>query len=65
MKLGKKLDLKWYSVDLIDTSDNEFVFCELNRPGAHYRLDLFVGLDISKEIVDFVANNEIVDKYEE
>lgn len=64
-KLGEKLDLKWYSVDLIETNDNEFVFLELNRPGAHYWLDLFVGLDISKEIVDYVANNKIVDKYEE
>lgn len=50
--LKEKLNLNWCSVDMIYSLDNNYYFLEVNRPGAHYWLDMFVGLDISKEIVD-------------
>jgi len=56
LKMRKKLNLLWCSFDLILGIDNEYYFLEVNRPGAHYWLDLFVGLDISKEIVKFIKN---------
>ncbi|MBW6484440.1 MAG: hypothetical protein K0B10_15465 [Vicingaceae bacterium] len=45
-----KLNLNWCSFDLIETKSNQFYFLEANRPGAHYWLEMFVGLDITKEI---------------
>lgn len=43
----KKLNLVWASVDLIKSVSGEYYFLEANRPGAHYWLDMFVGLDIT------------------
>jgi len=50
IKLAKKLELNWCSIDLIQDSDDNYYFLEINRPGAHYWLDLFIGLDITREI---------------
>ncbi|MEO6670710.1 MAG: hypothetical protein ABIN36_14610 [Ferruginibacter sp.] len=54
--LNKKLELTWTSVDLIYGVDDQYYFLEANRPGAHYWLDPFVGLDITKEIVKELAD---------
>lgn len=51
LKIAKELNLNWCSIDLIENLEGEFYYLETNRPGAHYWLDLFVGLDITKEIV--------------
>ncbi len=51
IKIKDALKLNWCSVDLIVDKKGEYYYLETNRPGAHYWLDLFVGLDISKEIV--------------
>jgi hypothetical protein len=64
VKLQKKLGLNWMSVDLIFTNSGEYVFLEANRPGAHYWLDLFIGLDISKEIVLSIRDQGLIDKIE-
>jgi glutathione synthase/RimK-type ligase-like ATP-grasp enzyme len=64
LQLGKQLQLNWYSVDLIFSTDNEYVFLEINRPGAHYWLDTFVGFDVSKVIVELVKEKKIIDEYE-
>jgi glutathione synthase/RimK-type ligase-like ATP-grasp enzyme len=52
IKMRELLDLSWCSVDMIYGKDKKYYFLEANRPGAHYWLDYFVGLDITKEIVD-------------
>lgn len=51
VQLCKKLELNWASVDMIYSNDGNYYFLEANRPGAHYWLDAFVGLDISREIM--------------
>lgn len=54
INLVSKLNLNWCSIDLIENPEGKFYYLETNRPGAHYWLDLFVGLDITKEIVCFI-----------
>lgn len=61
-KLRKSLGLNWCSVDLIYSTDNNYYILEANRPGAHYWLDLFVGLDITKEIINVLVNNKLIEK---
>lgn len=62
LKLKEKLGLNWCSVDLIYSTDHKYYFLEMNRPGAHYWLDLFVGLDITKEIADILLEKKIVEQ---
>lgn len=49
--IAKRLQLTWCSIDMILSEDDRYYFLEANRPGAHYWLETFVGLSISKEIV--------------
>ena len=56
VRIGKALDLKFASFDLIKAKDGKYYFLEVNRPGATYWLLPFVGLDVSKEIVTYVAS---------
>lgn len=51
ISLNRKLDLNWSSIDLIYGVDNNYYFLEANRPGAHYWLEPFIGLDITREII--------------
>lgn len=55
---AKEFNLNWCSFDLILSLENEYYFLEANRPGAHYWLDLFVGLDITKEITDYIIRSK-------
>jgi|GEM_PF-6654208 len=52
IEMRKKLGLNWISVDMIFATDKQYYFLEANRPGAHYWLDLFIGLDITEKIVN-------------
>jgi hypothetical protein len=61
ISLSKKLKLNWCSIDLIYSTNNEYYFLEANRPGAHYWLELFIGLDITKEIVSELIDLEYVE----
>jgi hypothetical protein len=61
-KLKTELNLNWCSVDLIYGIDEKYYFLEMNRPGAHYWLDLFVGLDITKCIIDEVIERDLAEK---
>jgi len=51
-RFKKKIKLNWCSIDLIYSNDKKYYFLEANRPGAHYWLEMFVGLDITNEIVN-------------
>ena len=55
LRIGKALDLTLGSFDLIKGTDGKYYFLEVNRPGATYWLLPFVGLDISKETVAYIA----------
>lgn len=55
LKIGKALDLTLGSFDLIKSTDGRYYFLEVNRPGATYWLLPFVGLDVAKETVAYVA----------
>lgn len=55
IEVRNSLGLVWSSMDMILSADDEYYILEMNRPGAHYWLDLFVGLDISKEIIQEIA----------
>lgn len=59
-KIKNRLGLTWCSIDIIFSTDENYYFLEANRPGAHYWLDMFVGLDISKEIVETLLKNQII-----
>jgi hypothetical protein len=52
LSLSSKLKLSWCSIDMIYAPDNNYYFLEANRPGAHYWLEPFIGLDITREIVN-------------
>jgi Biotin-lipoyl like len=61
MALTKALNLNWCSIDMIYGVDNQYYFLEANRPGAHYWLDPFVGLDISAKIVEALLDLDLVE----
>lgn len=60
--LAKALRLTWCSIDMILSEDDQYYFLEANRPGAHYWLETFVGLSVSKEIVKEVKKHLINDE---
>jgi len=60
ISFGEKLNIKWCSFDLIQTKDDQFYWLEANRPGAHYWLEVFVGLEIGNEIIDVLIEKNIV-----
>jgi len=55
VKLMRSLDLLWGSVDLAKAKDGRFYFFEVNRPGSQYWLLPYVGLDTTKEIAGYLA----------
>jgi hypothetical protein len=59
--LIKALNITWSSVDMIYSNDDKYYFLEANRPGAHYWLDLFVGLDITQEIASEIVSRNMVE----
>ncbi|OFX68095.1 MAG: hypothetical protein A2X14_01470 [Bacteroidetes bacterium GWD2_33_33] len=61
--LMEKMHLNWCSIDLIYGTDDKYYYLEANRPGAHYWLDPFVGLDITKEIVDEFYKRDFLESY--
>lgn len=60
IRIKNRLGLNWCSIDLILSTDNNYYFLEANRPGAHYWLEMFVGLDITKEIVNELVKRKII-----
>jgi hypothetical protein len=64
IKFRNKLHLTWCSIDMIYSTDGNYYFLEMNRPGAHYWLDSFVGVDITKEIVNSLVEKKLVEKLE-
>jgi hypothetical protein len=64
LKVREKLNLNWCSIDLILGNDNKYYFLEANRPGAHYWLDPFVGLDITKEIIDELYKRNYLESFD-
>jgi protein associated with RNAse G/E len=55
-----RLNLNWCSFDFIYGLDDEYYFLEANRPGASYWLELFVGLEVGKEIIMAIKNENLV-----
>ena len=55
LALATRLGLTWASFDLVKGRDGSFYFLEVNRPGLSYWLKPFVGLDVPREIVQFLA----------
>lgn len=55
LRIGRRLDLALGSFDLMKGKDGRYYFLEVNRPGATYWLLPFVGLDISKETIAYIA----------
>jgi len=61
IQIREKLGLLWCSIDLIYSKDGNYYYLETNRPGAHYWLELFVGLDIGKEIALVLKEKKLSD----
>jgi len=55
-KLMKELDLEWGSLDFVKAKDGKYYFLEVNRPGCHYWLELFVGLDMGRIMADHLVD---------
>lgn len=64
IKLKDKLNLNWCSIDLIYGTDDKYYYLEANRPGAHYWLDAYVGLNITKEIIKELNERNILETIE-
>lgn len=61
--LTRRLNLNWCSIDLIYGNDDNYYYLEANRPGSHYWLEYFVGLDITREIIMKLMQMNCVEKY--
>lgn len=57
LNIVKRMKLNWASADLILDTEGNYYILEINRPGAHYWLDLFVGLDIGEELVKTISDH--------
>lgn len=64
VQLKQRLGLNWCSIDMIQTPDDEYYFLEANRPGSHYWLDMFVDLDITREIVEAIVSRGLAEQLE-
>ena len=63
LKLMKILDLEWGSLDFIRSTDGKYYFLEVNRPGAYYWLESFVGLELGKIISEYLIEKVNIDTY--
>ncbi|MGC4234553.1 MAG: hypothetical protein QM594_16345 [Niabella sp.] len=57
LQLTKKLSLNFGAIDLILTSDGEYVFLEINPNGQWAWIERLVSLPISKSITQFLIKN--------
>lgn len=60
IEFKNRININWCSFDFIYGIDGEYYFLEANRPGASYWLELFIGLEIGKEIVLSIKKENIL-----